>query len=148
VRVPVRLGLRLGVGLGLEVGAPAGPRGGLVDLVLELLELLVAELLGIGLGLDAVLHHGVGVDVGVGHDLAVGALDQRGLELVDLTGGVLELARQVRAPRLAGRGPGVLRPAGLALLGSLSVSGHDVAPASGSPYGSCARGTTCSICAA
>ena len=48
------------------------------------------------------------------------------------------------------RRPGVLGGAArLALLGSLSVSGHDATlRASGSPGGSCATGTTCSTCAA
>ena len=56
-----------------------------------------------------------------------GAADERGLELVDLAGGVLELARaRSSAVRLrSARGPGVLGPPGLALLGSLSVTGHE-----------------------
>ena len=88
---------------------------------------LVAEGLARGLPLLLLRDERVlGIALGI-VGLAAGAGDERGIELVDLAGGMLELAGQVGTVRLRQRprsGPGVLGPPGLALLGSLSVTGH------------------------
>src|SRR3954468_24055943 len=105
---------------------------------------------GVVLGVELRAHrHVVVVRVRVdGHAARAG--DERGVELVLVARGVLELAGNVRPVRLRRGRAGVLsRAARLALLGSLAVTGHDrSSAASGSPDGSCASGTTCSTCAA
>ncbi len=84
---------------------------------------------------------------------AVGARDERGVELIDVGRGVLELAREILPGQLAlisGRVDGriLLRTPGLALFGAFAIPCHDELPASGSPCGWYASGTTCSTCAA
>jgi hypothetical protein len=66
--------------------------------------------------------------VALGRD-ASGAGDDRGVELVRLARGMLELTGQICPVWLRGRGPRVLRSATcLALLRSVSVTGHGKSP--------------------
>ena len=90
--------------------------------------------------------------------LAVGAGDDRRLELVDVAGVLdagpgrsrggcaLGLGRHAGAARRAWTAAGLA--ALLALLRALTVAGHGPSRATGSPGGWCASGTTCSTCAA
>ena len=134
--------------------ASGSPGGDLVDLVLHLVEVLVRELLRVAAGQVGALVRVVlapsasRVGVGVGGD-AARAGDERRVDLLDLARGVLERLRHVLVQGLTRRGAeAVLGPARLALLGSLSITRHDGLPASGSPGGSCAGGTTCRTSAA
>jgi hypothetical protein len=101
---------------------------GVVDAeILGAVGVVDAKILGLGglVAVEVVLRIDLGARVGVVVDrLALGAADQRGLELVDFTRGVLELAGYVGAPRLRRRRAGMLRAPRLALLGSLSITGH------------------------
>src|SRR3954447_6435634 len=110
----------LGLGAGAPLGHAAGAAG-LLDVVLDLVEPLVGELLGVRAGDVVAVAREPGV---VGLGLAVGAGDERGLELVDLARGVLERPGDVLLVKASRLGPGVVVPAGSALLGALSVTGH------------------------
>src|SRR3954471_5364485 len=143
-------GRRGGPGRGLGAGAPAPPddaaaRGGDLGVVLlvEVLEIVGVDLAGRGrVGLERVLDELLVLDLVralVGRHLVIGrrhvaparagASDERGVELVRLAGGVLELAGDVRPMRLGPGRAGVLASAArLALLGSLTVTGHDGSP--------------------
>jgi hypothetical protein len=104
--------------------------------------LLVELLVEIGLVLDVVLVEGLAPGLGVlllaeglggssASSLTLRAADDRGLELVDLAevtqlAGHVVVQRVGRVVRMRPRRsrPGVLGPPGLALLGSLSITGH------------------------
>src|SRR4051794_23471424 len=115
------------------------PAGGLVHVVFDLVEVLVAEVLGVlPRDVGAPRLGGAGV---LGLLLAVGAGDQGGLELLDVAGGVLERSGDVLLVDPSRGRPRVRVAAGAALLRALSVTGHgEGSRTSGSPDATCATG--------
>ncbi len=102
--------------LRLDVGRSLGLRIGYKRLVVP--------------GTVAVAVLGLLGDLVGGHRHAAGAGDERGVELVDLTGGVLERAGQIGTVDLGMRGRG-RAPWGTplpALLGAFTVTGHSALP--------------------